>query len=142
MKIGLNKRFVSRSHSGFTLVEIMIVVAIIGLLAVMALPNFARARVTSQTNACINNLRQLDSAIQQFALENNIAPASAVDGDDIAPYLPRGINTSAADIENIVFCPIDPAQSFSGSYAAGLSTVDTPPLCTLGDGLTPAHALP
>jgi type II secretory pathway pseudopilin PulG len=119
----------------------MIVVAIVGLLATIALPNFARARVTSQTNACINNLRQLDAAIQQYALEFNAAPGATVDGDDIAPYLPRGINTSAADIEDIVFCPIDETQSFSGSYAAGLSTVDTPPVCTLGAGLTPPHAL-
>ena len=58
----------SRNKSGFTLVEIMIVVAIIGLLAAIAIPNFIKARTTSQKNACINNLKQIDGAIQQWAL--------------------------------------------------------------------------
>ena len=64
------KNKVSRK-AGFTLVEIMIVVAIIGLLAAIAIPNFVRARTTSQQNACINNLRLIDSAKQQWALEQH-----------------------------------------------------------------------
>ena len=76
--------------SGFTLVEIMIVVAIIGLLAAIAIPNFVRARATSQKNACINNLRQIDGAIQQYALETKLAADAPVTALNCTPYLGRG----------------------------------------------------
>ena len=131
-----------RAAAGFTLVEIMIVVAIIGLLGAIAIPNFVRARQASQTSACINNLRQIDAAIQEYALEMQAAAADPVNGDNISPYLPRGVNTVAADIENRVFCPVDKSRKFSSSYAAGLTTVDTQPTCMIGAGFNPAHVLP
>ncbi|HET7626566.1 MAG TPA: prepilin-type N-terminal cleavage/methylation domain-containing protein, partial [Verrucomicrobiae bacterium] len=73
--------------AGFTLVEIMIVVAIIGLLAAIAIPNFVRARETAQKNACVNNLRQLDGAVQQWALENGKATTDTYQLSDIEVYL-------------------------------------------------------
>src|SRR5882672_10997446 len=81
MKIKVSKK------AGFTLVEIMIVVAIIGLLAAIAIPNFVKARTTSQANACINNLRQYDGAVQQYALETKLASSSAYTLSNLKPYI-------------------------------------------------------
>ncbi|MFH0907244.1 MAG: type II secretion system protein [bacterium] len=76
------------NKSGFTLVEIMIVVAIIGLLAAIAVPSFISARTKSQQNACLNNLRQISGAKDEYALDNNNAAATYPD-DYVPTYISK-----------------------------------------------------
>ena len=117
------------NKSGFTLVEIMIVVAIIGLLAAIAIPNFVKARTTSQMNACINNLRQIDGAIQQYALENKMAASSPVVEANITPYL-----------KNSLACPAG-GTKFADSYA--VTDCQTAPTCISSGGTAVnGHVLP
>ena len=78
------------SRHGFTLVEIMIVVAIIALLAAIAVPNFLRARKRSQATRILEDLRIIDSAIDQYAIENNKSGGANVVWADIQAYLKKG----------------------------------------------------
>ena len=118
MKINTSRK------AGFTLVEIMIVVAIIGLLAAIAIPNFVRARQTSQQNACINNLRQIDGAKQQWALENGKQATDTPGEADVAPYLGRS-SAAATLLTANVKCPV--ADAGLAGYTIG--TVETAPAC-------------
>jgi prepilin-type N-terminal cleavage/methylation domain-containing protein len=80
----------TKSSSAFTLVEIMIVVAIIALLAAIAVPGFLRARKRSQASKILNDLRMIDSAVDQYAIETNKASGSAVAITDWTNYVKKG----------------------------------------------------
>jgi len=81
---------INKRRGGFTLVEIMIVVAIIALLAAIAVPGFLRARKRSQASRILNDLRMIDSAVDQYAVETNRKTGDTVAVTDWTNYLKKG----------------------------------------------------
>ena len=110
------------TKAGFTLVEIMIVVAIIGLLAAIAIPNFVKARTASQKSACIANLKQIEAAKEQWAMDTRAASTATPAASDLYG--------TTAYVKNTPVCPS------GGTYTIG--NLATRPTCN-GDT---THVLP
>lgn len=114
-------------NGGFTLVEIMIVVAIIALLAAIAVPGFLRARKRAQATKILNDLRLIDSAVDQYAIETNKTTGATVSVADWTNYLKKGTNlfNTAQDIfgDDYGAQIVDSLPSVPASAKAALSDV-------------------
>ncbi|MDW8320902.1 MAG: prepilin-type N-terminal cleavage/methylation domain-containing protein [Armatimonadota bacterium] len=104
----------ARAERGFTLVEIMIVVLIIGILLAIAVPNFVRARESSRAKSCVANLKQIDAAKEQWAMDNNKANGDECQMSNLVPN----------------YIKATPACPSGGTYTVG--NVGTNPTCSIG----------
>jgi prepilin-type N-terminal cleavage/methylation domain-containing protein len=120
----------SPPRAAFTLLEIMIVVAIIGLLAAIAIPTFVHARARAQATTCINTLKQIETAVQQVDFVNGLAPGALVNyPGDITPYIKLNSNGS------IPPCPA------SGIYSVEPVGANPQAVCSLSNTVDPPHIL-
>jgi prepilin-type N-terminal cleavage/methylation domain-containing protein len=113
-------KFVKKARHGFTLVEIMIVVLIIGILLAIAVPNFVRARESSRAKSCQANLKQIDSAKEQYMMDNNTTTAPAAMANIVPDYIKA--------------TPVCPS---GGAYTIGDAV--TAPTCGIGANGAGAH---
>jgi prepilin-type N-terminal cleavage/methylation domain-containing protein len=111
-------------NAGFTMVEIMIVVTIIGLLLVIAIPNFTKSRELAQRNTCISNLRVLDTAKQLWSMEMVKGSSEEPDESDLV-----GVGLY---LKKMPLCPANGVYSFN--------TVDEWPSCDAGGGTAHVYA--
>ena len=117
------------TNSAFTIWEIFILLLIVGFVVAIAVPNVVKEPNTSPANACINTLRQIDAAAEEFALENHLTNGDRINfPSDLTPYIK--LNKAG----KIPSCPQ------GGVYHIG--RVGKTPTCSLGTTVTPAHVLP
>ena len=121
-------RKLNTKHAGFTLVEIMIVVAIIALLAAIAVPNFLRSRKRSQATQVLEDLRILDGAVDQYAIENSKGASVTPSFPDVQKYIKNGTRLYTSTGNDILGNPfiinaIDTAPQVSPITFGALSDV-------------------
>ena len=109
----------NRKNKGFTLVEIMIVVLIIGILMAIAVPNFIQARQSSRRSSCLANLKQIDAAKEQYAMDAQLDTCAAVAWNNLTP----------------TYMKSQPRCPAGGAYT--LAAIGTKPTCSIA-----GHALP
>jgi len=108
------KTTMSHKNKGFTLVEIMIVVLIIGILLAIAIPSFVQARESSRAKACVGNLKQIDSAKQQWAMDQKAGSTASPVQSDLSPTYVRSW----------------PTEPEGGTYT--INDISTLPTCSVG----------
>lgn len=133
------KIFQPKNKAGFTLVEIMIVVLIIGILLAIAIPNFVAARESSRAKACIGNLKQIDSATQQYCMDQKLSGATTGATSYIS-NLPT-LNTVAltglvsAGGSTSGYLRTTPVCPASGAYSVA-PTISDSPYCAISGNAT------
>lgn len=120
--LGMDENY-SRWKLPDILAGIAITFVLLLVLLFVAIPNFVGDHHYSPMNACINNLRQIDAAKQQWALENNAGFTNRIRWSDVMPLLGRGRGNTLTNI----FCPLDSTKNYLNSYKLG--DLQTKPKC-------------